>query len=187
MARWPMMCTLILPLALAGCGGCSSPPETCTGSQPPAAPVDGAFPLDFIGAPPRTDSGAVILIQSNATLGGGLSLVLAYDETLDDPITRWADCLGRVNACYQSNCGAIAGCVDAIPRCASANGGPGCCPSACIEAFHAALDGGTDEPTALTRSFLAGECIPGFSAMRATADAAPAPVDAGADADGGGP
>lgn len=146
---------------LVGCQktGCQPAVE----SKPPGPATSADLPSDFASGLPVLDSGLPVLIASN---GGGIGLVLAYDQTLDDPIARWGECLSRVTACYRANgSNPIAGCIDQIERCADDRGGKGCCPTACVDEFHR-LDGDLSEDDAVTQSFGKGDCVAGFAAQR---------------------
>src|SRR5262245_37495805 len=94
-------------LVLVGCDRVGALPDAATSdparASPPAAPVSRWLPPELAVGLPRTDKGLPILVSTRATLPPGKSLVLAYDQSLDDPITRWGECVGRVSACYRTN------------------------------------------------------------------------------------
>jgi hypothetical protein len=92
----------------------------------------------------------------------GLSVALGYDDTLDDPISRWGQCLSRVLGCYRASPTAISTCVASMDRCADDTGGQGCCPPACIEQFRANVAAGMAENNAVDASFVEGTCVAGF-------------------------
>ena len=135
-------------------------------ARPPAPPQDTRMPADLAAALPKTPDGRPIIAQ-----GGGVALV--YDETLDDPIARWGQCVGRVSACHETNRGQLGGCVDLIPVCSTNRGGPNCCPRACIDQYKSLLTGGMAEREAIHASFLKGECVEGFKAQRDAAKSQP--------------
>lgn len=152
---------LAIAVLFAGCD-CSDTPQRAYSTQPPAPATPAAMPSALEDALPKTDDGLPIVVQTGAGLPSGLSLALAYDATLADPIALWGQCLSRVTACYRTNEGPITGCVDLIEVCADDAGGEGCCPRACLDRFHELRDGGTGEDDAVNGSFLEGSCIPGF-------------------------
>lgn len=121
--------------------------------EPPAAVIEGAK---------RTEDGLPIIAESS---GGAISVTIAYDSRLDDPVARWGDCLSLVVRCRQQTEGAILPCVDAILRC-TGNGGEACCPDACLAPFVARLRAGEDELAAFEATVLAGDCMPGLSELR---------------------
>ncbi len=146
---------LLAVLALLGaCGQC--------GPQRPAAPAPIELDPDLRAALPVNDAGLPLLIVADAPLATGFKVGLAYDEQRDDPLTRWAECLGRIGACYQTNRGRLGGCVDFIDRCATNAGGRGCCPGACIDAFNAAVRAGVPDKEAVDQTFIAGACVDGY-------------------------
>ena len=63
----------------------------------------------------RDEEGRPILLRSPALMPAGLELALVYDETLDDPITRWAACLALVRDCLPPASAAPDTCVEALP------------------------------------------------------------------------
>jgi hypothetical protein len=154
---------LVLIASVPGCSGCSGE------SWNAPSPVESTdLPDDLEEALERTDGGLPILITSPPIVTG-VAVDIAYDETLDDPITRWGECLARVTGCYDTNAGRLGGCVDMIEICADEPGGKGCCPKGCISAYKAARDD-MDEDTAVRASFVLGDCIPGFAALRDEAE-----------------
>lgn len=112
-----------------------------------------------LAALPKTKDGRPILASQE---GDGFQLGLVYDETLDDPVTRWGGCFRTVLACHDPAEPSITACVRRIARCARAEGGDACCPAACLDQFDAALARGTGEDAAIDQVFLAGGCVPGF-------------------------
>jgi hypothetical protein len=148
---------VVLALASSGCPGCGEDPK------PPAPAVSAQLPPELAASLPKTDAGHHVLFESTAMLPEGVSLVLAYDENRDDPLVRWAECVGRVAGCYKTNSGSIAGCVDFIEVCADPSGGIGCCPQACITQFQELLHQGRKEEEAIDESFARGDCVAGFT------------------------
>jgi hypothetical protein len=124
------------------------------------------MPAEIATVLPVNDAGLPIIVATNAEVEPGVTIELAYDATIDDPIARWGQCLSRVAACYQTNPGPIAGCIDLVERCADGTGGNACCPPGCISAFHSLMASGTDEDTAIGKTFLQGDCVIGFAALR---------------------
>lgn len=145
----------------SGSSSSSSASSPCAVSPPPG-PAD---QKDFFDSLPKTDAGLPIVALSNAGLPPGVALVLAYDSTIDDAVSRWADCISLVDACYSTTCGSIVDCIDAIPACPDPGGGAGCCPAACNSAFHTALSAGEPESQAAQDSFVRGDCVAGFTAL----------------------
>jgi hypothetical protein len=129
--------------------------------HPPAPPVDPRLPPDVARALPRTPDGRPIIAQ-----GGGVALV--YDETLDDPIARWGQCLGRVTACFKTN-RQLGGCVDLIEVCPTNRGGRNCCPRACLDQYNGLRAGGMAEREAMAASFVKGDCVEGLKEQREAA------------------
>jgi hypothetical protein len=163
----------LLSVALCGCGsgaeglGASSTSGPAGGQpdavNPPAPPIDTQLPPDLAEGLPRTDGGQPVVMTTNATLAPGVMLALTYDEKLDDPISRWGSCLSRVVGCYRTNGGYLGGCVDHIEVCGDPAGGDGCCPRGCLDRYKALRGQGVPEDTAVDGSFIAGDCIPGFT------------------------
>ena len=108
---------------------------------------------------PKTPADLPVVGRSSLA---GVSVDFVYDATLDDPITRWGDCLERVVGCATTNPRSLGGCVATLKPCASAAGGPGCCPRRCLDEFAAELAGGRSEDDALASVFLQGSCVQGF-------------------------
>ena len=129
-------------------------------SGPPLPPVKAAMPLELTAQLPKTDDGLPILVS---TTYADKTVALVFDESLDDPITRWGECLSRVLSCRQVNTGPIAPCIDMIEHCATNEGGIGCCPSACIAEFKQQVSAGEEEFAAIENSFLAGNCVEGLA------------------------
>ena len=159
MTRGKVILSLVV-LALAG--ACGGEPPAKANAPPPA--VATALPAELAASLPKSPNGLPLLLQQGGVLGPGIGL--AFDASLDDPITRWAECLSRVRGCRATNAGAIAGCVDLVPVCATNAGGKGCCPASCVAAFKARVAAGSAEPLAVRESFLAGDCVDGFSSVR---------------------
>jgi hypothetical protein len=131
-------------------GGPSSSPA------PPAPPVAPDLPSDFVA----------ILLDVPVEAIPGVTLQLVYDAARDDAIARWGECLGRVHACYKTNSGPVTQCiVTGIEKCADDTGGKGCCPPSCINSYKSLHDSGASEEDAIERSFIAGDCVTGFSAL----------------------
>jgi hypothetical protein len=145
-----LLSTVAVLVLVAGCDSCEP--------NPPPPPLPRSLPPEAFEGGRRTDGGLPIIATSDFD---GLELQLAYDETLDDPLARRGQCLDRVAACYRANRGKLGGCVDLIEVCPDPAGGHGCCPRACIDAYHAQRKS-KDEQAAVEASFVAGDCIPGF-------------------------
>ena len=105
--------------------------------------------------------------MSRLMKGGGYSIALVYDDKIDDPVTRWSACFQRVLACHAPAESSVTACVKRIATCAKPEGGPSCCPQACLTAFDQALAAGKSEDVAVDQVFLAGACIPGFEGSNA--------------------
>jgi hypothetical protein len=133
-----------------GCGSC--------GPQPPPPALPRNLPPEAFEGGRRSDDGLPIIATADFD---GLELQLVYDEAIDDPLSLRGQCLDRVAACYRANHGELGGCVDLIEVCPDPAGGHGCCPQACIDAYHAHRKT-LDEQAAVEASFVAGDCIPGF-------------------------
>lgn len=137
------------------------------GAVPPGPPTPRALPAEVETALAHTDDGRTILLSTGAAGPEGTDIQLVYDEDAEDPITRWGQCLGRVVACYEANEGGpIAGCMTLVERCASDDGGEGCCPGPCLDAFAAAIAGGMEEDAAVDTILVGGDCVPGLTALR---------------------
>ncbi|MEM6927762.1 MAG: hypothetical protein AAF602_12590 [Myxococcota bacterium] len=108
-----------------------------------------------------TEDGRPILIQTGSGLGAGVEVGIVYDANLDDPVKRWGECLGQVQACFEASDSTA--CISAVPRCASNQGGVACCAPSCIDGFDAAIAAGADEPSAIDDTFFAGDCLDGFA------------------------
>jgi hypothetical protein len=128
------------------------------------APEDPAARDALLAALPKDDAGLPILTTTSAGLPDGVSISLVYDKAIDDPISRWGDCMELVSACRLA-CDSVKSCVEAIPSCGSNAGGKGCCPAACGQAFHARLAAGDTPNAAITNSYALGDCVDGFAAQ----------------------
>jgi hypothetical protein len=175
---------LLLAATMLACpdGGCASSSPPPYEARPPTPPPPRGLPPELAEALPRTDAGLPILLTVPLQVAPGFDLQLVYDESLDDPLARWDECLGRVVACAEANAGhPIDGCIGFIEPCADDTGGQACCPPACIAAYHERRSAGDEEEQALLASFFAGDCVAG---LRAQLDAA---ADAGGEfpTDGG--
>jgi len=148
-----------LAIASMGCDGCGTP-----ASNPPPPPVPATLPPDLAAALPKTDAGLPILLSTPAMLPGGMRIALVFDESLDDPLTRWSECVARGVSCYEVNRDRpIAGCIALIERCADDTGGKGCCPARCLDDFERLLHSGRSESQAFDESIMAGDCVAGYS------------------------
>ncbi len=164
MTRYATLAAVVL---LAG--ACDLFYEAQPPTPPPPAHVDTAeldLPTDSDGDPGLAE----------VPTGGAYSVRAVYDDTVDDPLRRWAECLDRVAACYHVNEGRVDGCVDFIELCDDSAGGFGCCPSACIDDFESARGRGLNEDDAVDESFVNGTCIPGFQDQIAAAGLTPGEV-----------
>jgi len=153
-----LVASLAVALLASGCDVLSreKPPP----AEPPGPPPSREVPPEIAAQLPTTQDGKVLFTEVTS---GGLTMQLAYDPTLDDPITRWGWCLSRVTACVTANPSqSIIGCIPKIEVCASSEGGHGCCPSACLDEFRQAHERTRDDRRALEESILTGRCIPGF-------------------------
>lgn len=159
---------------LAAClvvGGCRCDDETgplpdggstVTRFAPPAVPA--TLPADLVAALPKTDAGLPILFSNPGE--GRATFALVFDESLDDPIARWSECVDRVVACFQVNPTApVAPCVARLERCRDARGGRGCCPPRCLDDFATASSRGVSAIDALDQVILEGSCVEGFRAQ----------------------
>lgn len=94
---------------------------------------------------------------------GGLDL--AFDPTLRDAVTAYADCGAWMSGCLKDTSGDFAGCIDVVPICQTEepwNEGD-CCPAACQADFRAAVGQGTDPADAYMDIFaLDRTCFPGL-------------------------
>ncbi len=152
---------LVATLGLqCSCGGRGS--SGSGGANPPAPPPP-ELPAEIKQQMPHSRDGLPLL--SFVNWDGDHYIGIAYDAKLDDPLARWASCLGRVGACYETNSGPVAGCIDnfRFPVCATDAGGKHCCPPACVRAFKQQLSTGVDEDTAIDRSFVNGDCVAGLA------------------------
>lgn len=161
----------VLSIWLATTGGCVVALVGCDAKprgNPPGPVIDPTMPAELAAGLPRDPEGRPILIQTTSMIAPGEQIALVYDDVRDDPITRWGACLERVVACYRANPGApVDGCIDQIAQCPDATGGIGCCPTACVQAFHRQLAGSVDERRAIVASFVRGDCVQGMSARGA--------------------
>jgi hypothetical protein len=142
--------------------------------KPPAPPIPALLPDDLEGSLPRTDGGLPILLANPLGAGTGVALALTFDKTLDDPVTRWGECMGRVVACYDANgANAIEGCLRLIETCPTDRGGNGCCPRTCLTAYENLRAQGQQEDRAVIGSYLRGDCIRDLAAARDTTPVTP--------------
>lgn len=150
-------------LVLVGClAGCLLPEDAPVQPPAPAPPV--MLPAEVKQAFPVDEKGRPMLASSTAGGEGALRISLVYDETLDDPITRWGACLERVVACKRANPKqSIRDCVPLIPRCATDVGGVACCPGACLDAFASAKATGITDTQAVEQTFVKGDCVTGLA------------------------
>lgn len=140
-----------------------------------------ALPSSLASTLRRTDGGLPVFATSGAGLPAGVSVSLVYDQTRDDPVTRWAECVSLVRGCLTSrpDAGSPVPCVRALRRCATNAGGDQCCPASCLAAFDTALAADAGFADALAQSLLDGRCVDGFADLVAEPDAG---VDTGVDA-----
>ncbi len=142
------------------------------GVRPPAPPTPRDLDPAAVALLPATEDGRPVLLSTGSPGPDGYEIELVYDRAIDDPISRWGQCLSRVVSCYRENAGGpIAACVAVVERCASDAGGEGCCPPACLDAFEGALRGGMVEDDAVDSVFVEGDCVEGLAAIRAAAEA----------------
>jgi len=155
----PMRIALVATALLAaGCHLFSGDPPP---ANAPGAPVSKELPPELAAALPKTTAGLPKLHEARAE---GFTLQLGYDANLDDPITRWAGCMGRVVDCVRANPnGPFGGCVPQISVCPSDEGGDDCCPKACLDEFKEAYRRTQNDRRAVEESILTGRCIPGFA------------------------
>jgi len=154
-------------LLLLFCAGCAG--KEAARPQPPAPRPDPVAVGAALAGLPKDDDGRPILIRSPGPTDE--SVELTFDPTLDDPMARWGECMGRVSGCYKSNQGRLGVCVDMIPLCADDSGGTGCCPPSCVTSYKALRAQGMDEAAAVAGSFRKGDCVTGYSAQVAAARA----------------
>lgn len=131
--------------------------------NPPLPPTGTKLPPKLADELPKDKRGRPILLELPGPENAKAQLI--YDETLDDPITRWSECLGRVLSCAKANQGIIGQCINYIEVCKDDKGGKGCCPRPCIEKHKQLLAEGLTEAEALDQGILRGDCVPGFDAM----------------------
>ncbi len=132
--------------------------------RPPAPPRPVELPAEVKQAFPADEKGRPMLASSTAGGDGALQIAIVYDETLDDPITKWGACLERVVACKRANPKqSIRDCVPLIPRCASDAGGAACCPGPCLDAFASARATGVSDLIAVEQTFIKGDCVAGLA------------------------
>lgn len=145
--------------------------STVTRFAGPATPA--VLPPALVASLPKTDGGLPIL---HANPGEGrATFALVFDESLDDPIARWSECVDRVVTCFRLNPSApVEPCVARLERCPDGRGGQGCCPARCLDGFATATSRGVSALDALDQVILEGSCVDGF---RAQVDE----VDGGAD------
>jgi len=133
--------------------------------------VEPGLPPDFEAQLARTEDDLPILIETGASLSEGVSIGIAYDASLDDPVKRWSQCLGQVGACYDEE--DTAACISNVTRCVSDDGGTGCCPPTCLNDFAARIAAGEDEDTVVDDVFLEGDCVNGVREQFAAAGVTP--------------
>lgn len=155
--RLPIAAALLIAMA-AACDGCDTP-------NAPLPPLPRDLPDAAFASYPHDDAGLPILMASTFD---GYGLELVYDQELDDPITRWGECLDRVASCLATNRGRLGSCVDRIEIC-DAGDSRGCCPRSCIDAYQRERTG-KDEREAVLASFVAGRCIEGLEAQLSILD-----------------
>ncbi len=127
--------------------------------RPLPPPPSREMPEALRKALPSDDQGRPVIAQQ-----GGVGL--AYDSQLDDPITRWAACLSRVTAVLKANGpGKVAHCIDSVKLCPTDEGGPDCCPKACIDEFKQAAAREPSEMKTLA-VFSKGSCVKGLPEPR---------------------
>ncbi|MBL8917570.1 MAG: hypothetical protein JNJ54_01805 [Myxococcaceae bacterium] len=162
---------------VAGCRCDDEPgalPDSATVTRPAPPAVRAVLPPALAASLPRTDGGLPILYSNPGE--GRATFALVFDESLDDPIARWGECVDRVVACFRVNPSApVAPCVAQLERCTDASGGRGCCPARCLDEFASATSRGVAALDALDETVLEGTCVEGF---RAQVDAE---LDAGVD------
>ena len=139
---------LLVPLLL----NCGNEP------QPPTPVVD--IPLETFESFDTNADGLPITASIDTPFGYSIDAVVT---DVDDPLSRWGQCLGRVVGCYRANAGRLTGCAEYIELCGDNTGGHGCCPSRCVEEFQTLLGQGLSEDEAVARSFLAGDCVEGLT------------------------
>lgn len=145
----------LIVIACALCAGLA-----CSDPQPPPPPLPAHIPAEAFEDQPRNEAGEPILME--IPLGDDL-IQLVYDDTREDAIRFWGECLGRVSGCYATNPGgSIDGCVELIEICEGSLGGHGCCPQSCVDRYLDERAVGLDPSAAVDASFARGECIPGF-------------------------
>jgi hypothetical protein len=164
--------SLVVLVLLAGCSSkpdASLPPVTPPPTADPDAGTSTVLPPRELPPEladlPRTDGGLPILFETTATMPPGWSLALAYDPKLDDPITRWGECAGRVVSCHQTASSSVAACIGAIATCADPNGGRDCCPASCLDEFRGLIGSGTPLAEAVNRVFVESACFPGLPSL----------------------
>jgi hypothetical protein len=158
MARLAVFATLCAALAGCRCDDPTKPPLV----DPPKA-REAKLPKELVDTLAKNDAGLPILIQGGDAVVG-MSIGLVFDESLDDPIARWGECLSRVADCYTVNGNrGVTACIGKLERCADETGGKGCCPSGCFTAFEALRKDGVAEDEAVDRTFRDGACVAGFA------------------------
>lgn len=130
--------------------------------RPPAAVRDKA---------PRTEDGLPMVVVPPRPPSDAVAFSVVYDETLRDPVTRWADCLSLLVACRQDTEGPVLPCVRTLPHCPedAPETDTKCCPAACVMPLVDQLSAGTEEMEALQRTILKGDCVEGLAEARAGA------------------
>lgn len=113
----------------------------------------------------KTPDGLPILAERTL---GEVTIAIAYDARLDDPIARWGDCVDLIARCGQQREVPLAACVETVARCPLDGGAP-CCPSACVDPLVERLRAGGDAIEALRATVLTGACVPGLAEERARA------------------
>jgi hypothetical protein len=164
---------VLLAAALSGCN-CSPGSTPDGGGNPPGSNYAGALPpAEVLAALPKDDEGHPVLFASNATFEPGWQLGFVYDANRDGPLVRYGQCLGVVTSCLRKTGGPLETCADAAPACADDSGGAGCCAPACISQWQTLRAGGASADDAFDQSFLLGDCLQGFAALRPTLEVQP--------------
>jgi hypothetical protein len=163
---------LVLLAALPGCN--CSPSSTPDSGSPTGGNYAGALPpAEVLAALPTDGEGHPVLFASNATFEPGYQLGFVYDANRDGPLVRYGQCLGVVTKCLRTTGGPLETCADAAPACADDTGGAGCCAPACISQWHSLRAAGASADDAFDQSFLLGDCLQGFAAIRADLEVQP--------------
>jgi hypothetical protein len=151
-----------------------------TGTGPPESPrfrraEAPAIPRSVAAELPHTPDGVPIVLGAPATGLGDAELQLTVDDTLDDPLARWGQCVDLVTSCYRAHAGGLtmSECIDHMPPCADDAGGAACCPPACIADFRSRIGAGTSPDDAVEQTLVAGTCVGGLSEQLAAAGVSP--------------